>query len=182
MPSLSRRTPKRSSLLVRGFQYRCIPSSTVSTKPGGDWGTFAQCVRVSPIVSVFRANELLDASYRIYRRAETNDTVTRTVGYEFPVVLHAHVQSVVATTYFASVVMLRTPKILSGRAAAGQVKAASGEFTTGSSGRDDPIRSDSLPCAGCTTRLHMCLLRWTGTRSGLQVSVISTVPEPEWIW
>ena len=54
-------------------------------------------------VPVSKANEMLGASYQIYRHTGTNDsTILRTVGYALPAVLHDHVQTVAPTTYFAS--------------------------------------------------------------------------------
>ena len=53
-------------------------------------------------VSVSQANELLGASYQLYRYAGTNDTaILRTIGYSLPEVLHAHVKTIVPTTHFS---------------------------------------------------------------------------------
>ncbi|KAH9179939.1 hypothetical protein EDB89DRAFT_2062947 [Lactarius sanguifluus] len=50
-------------------------------------------------VPVSQANELLGASYQLYRRTGTNDTtVLRTIGYVLPMALHTHVQTVAPTT------------------------------------------------------------------------------------
>ncbi|KAH8982178.1 subtilisin-like protein [Lactarius hatsudake] len=63
---------------------------------GGSWLTLTG-------VPVSQANELLGASYQLYRPAGTNDSIIlRTVGYALPAVLHAHVQTVVPTTCFSS--------------------------------------------------------------------------------
>jgi tripeptidyl-peptidase-1 len=53
-------------------------------------------------VPVSKANKLLGASYQLYQHAETNETIVRTVSYSLPEALHAHVQTVAPTTYFAS--------------------------------------------------------------------------------
>jgi len=55
-------------------------------------------------VSVSQANDLLGASYQLYRHAETNETIPRTVSYAFPAALplHGHVQTVAPMIYFAS--------------------------------------------------------------------------------
>ncbi|KAH9071439.1 subtilisin-like protein [Lactarius deliciosus] len=49
------------------------------------------------------ADELLSASYQLYRHTGDNATevILRTVGYSLPAALHAHVQTVAPTTYFA---------------------------------------------------------------------------------
>ena len=60
-------------------------------------------------VPVSQANQLLSASYQLYRESGTNDsTILRTVGYGLPTVLHAHVKTVVPTTCFASI---HTPSV-----------------------------------------------------------------------
>ena len=60
---------------------------------------------------MFKAHEILGASYQLYRRTGTNDTaILRTIGYALPAVLHAHVQTIVPITYFASMSTLsQTP-------------------------------------------------------------------------
>jgi tripeptidyl-peptidase-1 len=72
---------------------------------GGGWLTVTG-------VLVSQANEMLGASYQVYRPSGTNGTtILRTVGYALPTVLHSHVKTVVPTTYFASTRALRrTPR------------------------------------------------------------------------
>ena len=53
-------------------------------------------------VPVPRANDLLGASYWLYRHVKTNETIVRTLGYALPVALDGHVQVVVPTTSFDS--------------------------------------------------------------------------------
>ncbi|KAH9068478.1 subtilisin-like protein [Lactarius deliciosus] len=78
------------------LEYHGVPSSTVSMTHDGSWLTLTG-------VPVSQANELLGASYQLYRPTGTNGTtILRTVGYALPAVLHTHVQTVVPTTYFAS--------------------------------------------------------------------------------
>ncbi|KAF8258870.1 peptidase S8/S53 domain-containing protein [Lactarius quietus] len=63
---------------------------------GGSWLTVTS-------VPMSRANEMLGASYQLFRRSGTNGTtVLRTIGYGLPAVLHKHVRTVVPTTCFAS--------------------------------------------------------------------------------
>ncbi|KAF8257577.1 subtilisin-like protein [Lactarius quietus] len=69
-------------------------SFTISATHGGGWLTV-------PSVPVSTANELLGASYQLYRHSGTNKTILRTIGYELPMALHAHVQTVVPTTHFS---------------------------------------------------------------------------------
>ncbi|KAH8979051.1 subtilisin-like protein [Lactarius hatsudake] len=70
-----------------------VSSFNVSTSHGGNWLTVTG-------VPVSTANELLGASYQLYRYAGTNETILRTVGYALPAALHVHVQTVAPTTYF----------------------------------------------------------------------------------
>lgn len=54
-------------------------------------------------VSVSEVNDLLGASYKLYRHSETNETILRTLGYSLPEGLHSLVQTVLTpTTHFAS--------------------------------------------------------------------------------
>ncbi|KAH9040234.1 subtilisin-like protein [Lactarius hengduanensis] len=83
-------------LINSWLEHHGVPSSTISMTHGGSWLTLTG-------VPVSQANEMLGASYQLYRRTGTNDSIIlRTVGYALPAVLHAHVQTVVPTTYFAS--------------------------------------------------------------------------------
>ncbi|KAF8265387.1 subtilisin-like protein [Lactarius quietus] len=69
-------------------------SFSISATHGGGWLTV-------PTVPVSTANELLGASYQLYRYSGTNKTILRTIGYRLPTALHAHVQTVVPTTHFS---------------------------------------------------------------------------------
>ncbi|KAH9064028.1 subtilisin-like protein [Lactarius vividus] len=72
-----------------------VPPSNVSSSHGGNWLTVTG-------IPVSKANDLLGASYQLYRYAGTNETILRTVGYALPAALHVHVQTVAPTTYFGS--------------------------------------------------------------------------------
>ena len=73
-----------------------IPSSSISTTRGGSLLTLSG-------VPVSQANELLGASYQLYRYTGTNDTaILRTIGYSLPAVLHTHVKTIVPTTHFST--------------------------------------------------------------------------------
>ena len=66
-----------------------------------------------------QANELLGASYQLYYRALTNETILRTVRYALPMALHTHVQTVAPTTAFTSTRLLeQTSRSRSGGEAA----------------------------------------------------------------
>ena len=81
-------------------------------------------------VSMTTANDLLGASYQIYRHIETNETVVRTVRYALPAALDGHVLTVSPTTEFGIPRMQwQTPGESSGGEAAGPVtsRSASGE-------------------------------------------------------
>jgi tripeptidyl-peptidase-1 len=56
---------------------------------------------------VSQANELLGASYQLYRHTETSETVLRTTSYALPLALHDHIQTAAPTTYFGSPRALR---------------------------------------------------------------------------
>ncbi|KAF8266400.1 peptidase S8/S53 domain-containing protein [Lactarius quietus] len=88
--------PHRDTLdLVNSWlRYHGIQRSSISVSHGGGWLTVAA-------VPVSRANEMLGASYQLYRESGTNDTsILRTISYGLPAVLHQHVRTVVPTTYF----------------------------------------------------------------------------------
>jgi len=88
--------PDTLELINSWLGHHGVPSSSISTTHGGGWLTVTG-------VPVSQANELLGASYRLYRHTGTNDTtILRTIGYALPAVLHTHVQTVVPTTHFAS--------------------------------------------------------------------------------
>ncbi|KAH9161681.1 subtilisin-like protein [Lactarius sanguifluus] len=107
-----------------------LPSS-ISVSHGGNWLTLTG-------VSVSKANDLLGASYQLYRHAESNETIVRTIGYSLPAALHGHVQTVAPTTYFASRRMSwQTPRKRSGKAATEQVNSTSGDLVTMLLGRAD---------------------------------------------
>ena len=75
-----------------------------------------------------QANQLLGASYRLYRNSKTNKTVIRTVSYALPAVLQTHIQTVAPTTHFPSTRgMQQTPLRRSFGAASAQEQAASGK-------------------------------------------------------
>ncbi|KAF8260925.1 subtilisin-like protein [Lactarius quietus] len=83
--------------------YHDIPSSSISMTRGGSWLTLKG-------VPISQANKLLGASYQLYRHAGTNDTaIPRTIGYSLPTALHAHVQTVIPTTYLSTRTPWQTP-------------------------------------------------------------------------
>ncbi|KAF8267626.1 subtilisin-like protein [Lactarius quietus] len=83
-------------LVKSWLKHHEVPSSSISTIQDGSW-------LVLTGVPVSQANELLGASYQLYRRTGTNDTtILRTTGYTLPAVLHGHVRTVIPTTCFAS--------------------------------------------------------------------------------
>ncbi|KAH8993911.1 subtilisin-like protein [Lactarius akahatsu] len=87
--------PYTLKLVETWLRHHGVSPSNVSTSHGGNWLTVTG-------VPVSTANELLGASYQLYRYAGTNETILRTVGYALPVALHVHVQTVAPTTYFGS--------------------------------------------------------------------------------
>ncbi|KAH9058057.1 subtilisin-like protein [Lactarius vividus] len=125
-------TPHQDTLeLVHSwFAHHGVPSYSISTSHGGGWLTLIG-------VPVSQANEMLGASYQLYRPARTNDsTILRTVGYSLPVILRTHVQTVAPTTYFGS---MRTPRQTpSIRAKAALADVGSREPVTAMSSRNEP--------------------------------------------
>ncbi|KAH9161795.1 subtilisin-like protein [Lactarius sanguifluus] len=87
--------PYTLKLVETWLGHHGVSLSNVSTSHGGNWLTVTR-------VPVSTANELLGASYQLYRYAGTNETILRTVGYALPAALHVHVQTVAPTTYFGS--------------------------------------------------------------------------------
>ena len=91
--------PDTIELVHSWLSHHGLPSSSISMIHGGSW--------LKPTgVPVSQANKLLGASYQVYRGVGAiNSTILRTVGYGLPAVLHAHVKTVVPTTFFASIHM-----------------------------------------------------------------------------
>ena len=122
--------PDTLGLVTSWLEYSGV-SSSISMTHGGGWLTVTG-------VPVSQANDLLGASYQLYRHTSTNKTVLRTVSYALPAALHAHVQTVVPTTYFSPRRTLQqTPLMRSREVTAAMAKAMSGEPVTVLSSRDD---------------------------------------------
>ncbi|KAI0048738.1 subtilisin-like protein [Auriscalpium vulgare] len=85
--------PDTHALVNDWLSHHGVPSSSVSTSHNGGWLTVSS-------VPVSQADALLGASYQVYRHAETNDTLLRTVGYSLPAILHDHINTVAPSTYF----------------------------------------------------------------------------------
>ena len=101
-----------------------MPSSSVSTIYGGNWMTVTN-------VSLSQANQILGASYRLYRNTKTNETIIRTIGYSLPTVLHTHIQTVTPTTCFPTMqVTLQSPHRRPFGPAPAPAPAASGNLRT----------------------------------------------------
>ncbi|KAF8258875.1 subtilisin-like protein [Lactarius quietus] len=95
-----------------------VQPSSISITHGGGWLTVSD-------VSVSKADEILGATYRLYRYAGTNDrAILRTVSYSLPKVLHGLVQTVVPTTFFASARTLQSTPQRRPVAAAGTLAKA----------------------------------------------------------
>ena len=126
-------------LVQSWFSHHGVPSSSISMIRGGNWLKLTG-------VPVSQANQLLSASYQLYRESWTNDsTIIRTVGYGLPAVLHAHVKTVVPTTCFASI---HTPSV-GAAAAPANLKVGPRQPAT--------VQSGSINDKGLTTPTR---LRW----------------------
>ncbi|KAH8995538.1 subtilisin-like protein [Lactarius hatsudake] len=125
--------PDTLELVTSWFAHHGVRPSSISTTHGGAWLTVSN-------VLVSQADQILGASYQLYRHSEVNDTIIRTVSYALPDVLHAHIQAVAPTTYFVSTRTLRqTPRRRSvdATAAFAEAEAASGKPVTMLSNRAD---------------------------------------------
>ncbi|KAH8981684.1 subtilisin-like protein [Lactarius hatsudake] len=130
---LVRPHPDTLELVTSWLAHHGVRPSLISTTHGGAWLTVSS-------VLVSQANEMLGASYQLYRHAKLNDTIIRTVSYALPDVLHTHVQAVAPTTYFASTRTRRqTPRRGSVEAA-----AASSEPVTVLSSRASEVTPSQL--------------------------------------
>ncbi|KAH9020545.1 subtilisin-like protein [Lactarius deliciosus] len=137
---LVRSHPDTLELVTSWLAHHGVRRSSISTTHGGAWLTVRN-------VLVSRANEMLGASYQLYRHAKVNDTIIRTVSYALPDVLHSHIQAVAPTTYFASPQTLRqTPRErpVEAAAALAEVEATSGNPVTVLSSRADEVMPSQL--------------------------------------
>ena len=130
------RPPPDTLELVRAWLvHHSIQSSSISTTHGGSWLTVTD-------VLVSQANQMLGASYQVYRNSKTNETIIRTVGYSLPAALHTRIRTVSPTTYFFSKQGMRqTTRRRSFRAAPAQAQEASGRVVTA---RQDPGMTPSV--------------------------------------
>ncbi|KAH9054785.1 Pro-kumamolisin, activation domain-containing protein [Lactarius vividus] len=127
--------PDTVELVTSWLAHHGVRPSSISTTHGGAWLTVSNLL-------VSQANEMLCASYQLYRHAKVNDTIIRTVSYSLPEVLHAHIQAVAPTTYFASTWTQRqTPHRRSVGAAA---EATSGKPVRVLSSRADMVTPSQL--------------------------------------
>ena len=92
-------------------------------------------------VPVIQANELLGASYELFRHTETNETILRTIRYALPAELHVHVQAVIPTTYFATASTLRKTLHMH---PGGAVSAGAPRGVTGRDGDDYYVKPSFL--------------------------------------
>ncbi|KAF8256374.1 subtilisin-like protein [Lactarius quietus] len=92
--------PDTLTLVMSWLEHHGVLHPSVSRSHGGGWLTAVG-------VPVSRANDLLSASYQLYRHTKTNETVLRTISYGLPGELHPHIQAVAPTTYFSSPRMLQ---------------------------------------------------------------------------
>ncbi|KAH8997764.1 subtilisin-like protein [Lactarius hatsudake] len=123
--------PDTLELVHSWLGHHSVPSESVSVTHGGSSLTLTG-------VPISQANNLLGASYQLYRHVETNETIIRTIGYSLPATLHAHVQTVAPTTCFASPhTWWKAPLKHSGREAQSQGKVESGVPVAVLSKRDD---------------------------------------------
>lgn len=120
------------------LEHHGVPSYSISNSHGGGWLKIIG-------VPVSQADELLSASYKLYRHTGTNETevILRTIGYGLPAALHAHVEIVAPTTYFVS---QRTPMTFHKRFSEAAVtsNATSGELDRVLSRRENSVKPSFL--------------------------------------
>ena len=122
LDELVKPSPDSLELVRAWLAHHGIRPSSISTMHGGNWLTVTD-------VPLPQANQLLGASYRLYRNTRTNETIIRTVGYFLPAALHPHIQTVTPTTCFPSMhVTLHTPHRRSFGPVPEPAHAASGKF------------------------------------------------------
>lgn len=122
--------PDTLELVHSWLGHHSVPSESVSVTHSGSSLTLTG-------VPISQANNLLSASYQLYRHVETNETIIRTIGYSLPATLHAHVQTVAPTTCFASPhTRWQAPLKHSGREAQSQGKVESGVPVAALTNRD----------------------------------------------
>jgi len=105
---------------------------------GGGWLTLTG-------MPVSQVNELLDASYQLYRHVGMEDsTILRTVGYSLPEVLHAHVEAVAPTTFFSTSTSWQTQRERSFSTTEAQGNVEPRELVTKLSSRQDLVVPEFL--------------------------------------
>ena len=142
------------------LEHNGVPTSSISRALAGGW-------LIVTDIPVSQANELLGASYQLYYHAGRNDTILRTAGYSLPGSLHEHVKTVVPTTAFTSMRLLRqTSGHRSGEAAASNV--TSGESVNILS-RGGPSQNNeaSVLRSMYHTATYEPNPAWTGNRLGI---------------
>jgi tripeptidyl-peptidase-1 len=130
---LVRPYPDTLDLVSAWLVHHGIQSSSISMTHGGAWLTVTD-------VLVSKADQLLGASYQLYRNARTNNTIIRTVGYALPAVLHTHIKTVAPTTYFTSTRVMRHRRSFG----AAPAQAATGELVTALSSRAGTIEPANM--------------------------------------
>ncbi|KAF8269940.1 subtilisin-like protein [Lactarius quietus] len=120
------------------LEHHGVPSSNISRSHGGGWLTVTG-------VPVSQADQLLCASYHLYKHTETNETILRTVSYALPEILHPLVETVAPTTYFASPRTLTlAPRKHSSEESTVIVNATSGQHVRVLSRHDTPPITPSI--------------------------------------
>ncbi|KAH9015938.1 subtilisin-like protein [Lactarius deliciosus] len=132
--------PHTLELVTSWLAHHGMRPSSISTTHGSAWLTVSN-------VLVSWANEMLGASYQLYRHTKVNDMIIRTVSYALPDVLHSHIQAVAPMTYFASARMLRQTsrrRSVGAGAALAEVEVTSGKHVTVLLSRTDEVMPSQL--------------------------------------
>ncbi|CAL1715197.1 unnamed protein product [Somion occarium] len=81
-----------------------LEPSSAQRENAGSW--------ISITVSVEQASRMLNTTYNVYRHAQADDYVVRTMSYSLPTVLHEHVGVVAPTTYFGTMRSMKATSFL----------------------------------------------------------------------
>lgn len=106
------------------------------------------------------SNLLAGTKYNVYRHANSDEQVVRTMGYSLPTVLHGHVDVVTPTTYFGT---MRSMKATSFKQP--QIKALEADV--------EPAIGAAVPASCATTITPACLRALYNTTSYVPKSTAS---------
>ncbi|KAG0697324.1 peptidase S8/S53 domain-containing protein [Suillus ampliporus] len=121
-------------------------------------------------VPVGLAEEMLDTTYHVYKRAETGESIVRTMSYSLPEILHEHVDLIQPTTMFA-----RSKAFKSTLHWATQLQPAvssrSGGTITGPAGNQIDASCTSTVTVSCLRQLYNAVDYNTSATNGNELGI-----------